>query len=151
VGNGDGVNKGRIYIQFDLSEIPTTAVVTEAELHLWYRYTTADRATTVNAYQVTGSWAENTITWDNQPPYSSTLLQGSASIAEAATSNFVNWDLRVALVKGWLDGSMANHGLVLIDADEDTLGAWKGFCSSDIGTAAERPKLVITYYNPADP
>jgi hypothetical protein len=147
VGNDSG-SMARTYIRFSLPDIPATAVVTDAELYLWYLISTTPTATTVNAYQVTAAWAENTITWEEQPTYD-TMVQGSAPIPASATSDFVIWELEVALVEGWIDGSIANHGLVLIDAAEETSGALKDFCSSDYGAVDSHPKLVITYYDPA--
>jgi hypothetical protein len=146
VGNEGGI-KARTYIRFNLTGIPATAVVTVAELHLWNYHSTSPVVRTIEAYQVTDSWAENTITWDEQPS-PGTVVQGSASLPASETNDFVIWELEVALVEGWLDGSIVNHGLVLIDVDEGTPGAGKSFRSSEYGTAAKRPKLVITYYEP---
>ena len=148
IGNVAG-NKARSYIQFSLPEdIPATAIITEAALYLWYGYTTSPVATTLNVYQVTELWAENNITWDGRPAHST--LRGSAALGSVATGDFVEVQLQVALVEGWIDGSIANRGLVLIDANEVTIGALKGFCSSDHGTDAQHPKLLITYYDPID-
>ena len=146
-GNESG-NKARTYIRFALPEIPATAVLIGAELHLWYQFSTSPVVRTIGAYQVTASWAENTITWDDKPSFD-TAVQGSASLPGTETNDFVFWELEPELVEGWIDGSIANHGLVLIDADEDTAGAGKDFRSSEHATANSRPKLVITYYDPA--
>lgn len=147
VGNEGGI-KARAYIRFALPEIPATAVLIGAEFHLWYQFSTSPAVRTIGAYQVTASWAENTITWDDQPDCD-TAVQDSTSLPDAETNDFVFWELEPELVEGWIDGSIANHGLVLIDADEDTAGAGKNFRSSEHATANSRPKLVITYYDPA--
>ena len=147
VGQDGGV-KSRSYIRFELPALPTTAVVTDAAIGLWYWYTTSPTVTTVNVHQVTEGWAENTITWDDQPAHSA-AVQGSTALPDAETNAFVIWELDVALVEGWISGSVANHGVVIIDADEDVAGALKGFASSEGAAPNMLPKLVISYYDPA--
>ncbi len=148
VGN-DGGLKSRTYIRFNmLPDIPVTAVMTNAELGLWYLYTTSPAVTTINAYKVTGAWAENTITWDEQPAHSPTV-HASTSLPDVEANDFVFWQLEAELVEGWIDGTVPNHGVVLIDADEDTMGSLKGFWSSEGGPPNMEPKLTITYYDPA--
>lgn len=147
VGNNGG-EKIRAYIRFELAGIPAAAVVTSADLLLWYGDSSDAVETTIEAYQVTAAWAENTITWDSQPGHG-TAARGSSVLPDVETSDFVAWELEPGLIEGWVDGSSANHGLMLIDADEDTPGAWKVFASSDHPTANMRPKLVITYYDPS--
>jgi len=144
----DGGQKSRSYIRFDLPGLPATAVVTDAGLGLWYWYTTSPVVTTINAYQVTEGWAENTVTWDDQPAHSP-AVQGSATLPAVETNALLFWELEVALVEGWLDGSIANHGVVLIDADEGTAGSLKGFASAEGAAPNMLPKLVMSYYDPA--
>ena len=55
----------------------------------------------------------------------------------------------LGLIEGWLDGSIANNGLVLIDADEGAPGALKPFVASDGLTPSRWPRLVVTHYDPA--
>lgn len=147
VGSDDG-EKVRTYIRFELAGIPATAVVTSAELLLWYGDTSAAVETTVNAYEVTVAWAENTITWDAQPGHG-LVARGSSVLPDLETSDFVTWELEPGLIESWVNGSLANNGLVLIDADEETPGAYKLFASSDHAVPAMRPKLVVNYYDPA--
>jgi hypothetical protein len=146
VGNNAG-DKIRTYIRFELAGIPATAVVTWVGLLLWYGDSSDAVVTSVDAYQVTEAWAENTVTWDGQPAYGAAI--GSTSLPDVETNDFVTWELEPGLVEGWIAGGTANNGLLLIDADEDTPGAVKAFASSDHPTENMRPKLVISYYDPA--
>jgi hypothetical protein len=41
-----------------------------------------------------------------------------------------------------------NRGVMLMDTNEATAEAWKGFYSSDWSNALQRPKLTITYWDP---
>lgn len=139
--------RSRCYLRFELPAIPSTAVVTEATLSLWYVASSSPAETTIDVYAVTSAWAENTVTWDDQPTHAP-VAQGSADIPDTGTSDFVEWDIELSLVEGWVDGSVSNHGVVLIDADEGTTGALKVFYSSETG-GPQRPKLEITFYDPA--
>ena len=97
----------------------------------------------IGAYQVNSEWQENTITWDNQPSSSSEAEAFSAF----STMGWRTWSID-DLVQGWIDGSIANHGILLKAADESTdKEAW--FSSSDYtDDATKHPKLVVSYYVP---
>ena len=147
VGNSAG-DKARTYIRFELSAIPATAVPTSVGVLLYYGDSSDAVETTIDAYQVTEAWAENTVTWGEQPAHGAAAI-GSASLPAVETNDFVAWALEPALVEWWMDGSVANNGLVLIDADEGTPGSIRLFASSDHPTVDMRPKLVVSYYDPA--
>jgi hypothetical protein len=138
----------RLFIEYDLSSIPSTAVITLARLDLYY-HSNAGGAIEgpVGAYRIIQSWDEGTITWNNQP---NTVAAATdiELIPAAATNNFRNWAI-TDLVQGWVEGSMANYGVMLADTDESSNELYKCFRSSDHGTAGERPRLIIQYYDPA--
>lgn len=137
----------RLWIEFDVSSIPSTSIVNDAKLGLHYS-SNAGTATEgpIGAYRITQSWDEATLTWDTQP---NSLLTPAATIPIPAftVANWKYWDID-ALAQGWVSGSIPNYGVLLRDTDESTEEKWKGFRSSDWGTAAERPKLTIQYYDP---
>jgi len=148
-GAGPG-NICRAYIQFDASMIPATAVVDSAYLELYYYSEIGPAAAgLVGVYQVTGVWDEASITWNNQP-VAGALPLTTATVPAAHTNTFLFWDMK-NLSQGWVDNSIANRGLMLRDTDETTSEGYKVFYSSDWGTANQRPKLTINYYDPAAP
>jgi hypothetical protein len=59
----------------------------------------------------------------------------------------VEWNIKY-LVQYWVNGIYPNRGVMLMDTNEATAEAWKGFYSSDWGNAAQRPYLEITYWDP---
>ena len=63
----------RGYFGFDLSSIPSSACISSAILKLRVYTTYSDVSTQdqMYVYQVTGSWSESSITWNNQPSLSS--------------------------------------------------------------------------------
>jgi hypothetical protein len=146
----DGDSAGqrfRTYIHFNLDSIPATAVVTVADLGLYY-YVSAPGAvaSTVGVYKVTSSWNESVVTWDNQPA-SSAAPEDTEDMSGAPTNTFLLWSI-TSLTQSWHDGSIPNYGIMLRDADENTYEGRKAFYSSDWSDSTQCPKLTITYYDP---
>lgn len=150
VGAAAADERYRSYLQFDLSIIPSTAVVTDADLGLYYCGTSGPAAAEIGVYNVTSSWDEDDITWFDQRPCAA-APEDTASVPGAVTYEFIYWAID-DLVQGWIDGSITNNGVLLKDTDEITVEAWKASYSSNYTIIPERcPKLVISYYDPADP
>jgi hypothetical protein len=149
--DGDGsTSQYRTYIQFGLSSIPSTAVIESATLGLYYYISPGlEFQAPVGVYRVTSIWNESTITWNNQPTSNPAVIN-TVLVPASWTNTFLSWDV-TSLVNGWRGRGSAsfNYGMVLMDTDESTYEGGKGFYSSDYTTASERPKLTITYYNPA--
>ncbi len=145
-GAGVGNDICRSYLQFDLSSIPTTAVVTDAELGLYYLNSVGAGVAPIGAYGVTSSWDEDTMDWLGQPNSAETP-EDINTVPDAVTLDWEYWNIG-DLVQGWVNGSIENHGVLLKDSNEAMEKAYKAFYSSDWGTADQRPKLVITYYEP---
>jgi hypothetical protein len=142
----------KAYIQFDLTALPSTAVITSAWLELYYDYTSAAVPASIGAYRVIGTWTESGlsgITWNNQPAIAASA-ENVVAVPAAATNTFQFWNIG-SLVQSWVDGSVANRGVALADTDTSTPEAHKGFSSSDNPTVAQHPKLEISYYDPAAP
>ena len=145
---GYNSTKYRAYLQFDLSPtpLPAGAVVTNAYLKLYQYNFIGSGSFSVGLYKVTGNWGENSITWNNQPT--------SSSGAEAfrtiytSTGTWRTWYID-DLVKGWLEGSISNYGMLLKPADESSNDKAAYFRSSDYTTDSTKcPKLEIDYYIP---
>ena len=136
----------RSYLQFDLSPIPPEAVILDANLGLYYDSSYELTSLPIDLYEVTESWEENTLTWDNQPA-SSNEAADIQIIPASQTNDFVYWYIG-HLVKGWHKGSITNDGIVLRDTDESSDDGGVDFFSSDWPTASQRPKLIIEFYVP---
>ena len=137
----------RAYIQFDLSTIPEGIVVTDADLRLYHHSSWGSDVFTVGLYKVTASWLENTVTWNNQPT-SSSNAEFLLSINAGSVNYWRYWDIDT-LVQGWLDGTITNYGMLLMDTDESSVNSAAFFYSSDYTTdTSKRPKLEIDYYIP---
>ena len=136
----------RGYIQFDLSSVPQTAVILDADLGLYYDWSWPAVSFSIGLHKVTENWGEDTITWDSQPA-SSSVAEEIISIPASGTNDFRYWDID-DLVEGWLEGTISNYGMVLRDTDESTVEGRKHFSSSDHWDVSKRPKLEIDYYLP---
>lgn len=146
IGNTVGPSIARAYLQFDLSALPTSAIIVSANLKLYQFITFGTEDFIIELHQVTVYWDEDTITWNNQSGYLPALEGTSPVVVDAIT--WLSWDIS-SLLQDWLDGSIDNHGIVLKDTDE-ALGDTYIWCRSSNYTAdpALRPKIEITYYVP---
>jgi len=146
VGYEPAGNILRAFVRFDLSNLPLTAVVIDADLGLYYYSSLPSASSSIGAHQVTETWLEDLITWNNQPS-SSSVAENTTSIPADGTFDFIYWNIS-DLAKGWQDGSISNYGILFQDTDESTIRARKYFYSSDHYDANQHPKLVIDYYIP---
>ena len=144
-------DRHRAYLQFELNPSPLSAgaIVTNANLKLYrYSYIGSLDSFTVGLYQVTSDWGEDSITWDNQPT-SSNVVKASCTVY-SISYGWRTWNIDDS-VKGWLDGSISNYGMVLKPLDEVSNYDQVAFRSSDLATnSIDRPKLEIDYYMPYD-
>jgi hypothetical protein len=143
----------RIYIRFDLTELPKKFLVAGATLRLWQYYAPSVNQT-YEAHRVLAKWNETTETWDNQPAWAAAVT--SVTVAPAKTEVAVEWDI-TSDVKAWRDGGVPNYGTMIKVAEEqrceECKDASSGFWSREYPVDSHeewRPKLVVTLEaNPA--
>lgn len=130
----------RAYLQFDLSCIPQYATITEAKLGLYEFGMYTNLGPYVSVHRVNGSWEEDNISWHYQPAFSEEAVDSQMACGD---EKFHFWDI-TNLVKGWVNGAIENHGVMLKHA------GWGGniyyFYSSEYTSPNPRPKLIIKYY-----
>ena len=136
----------RLYIQFNLSSVPANARIADADLLLYQYFTFGVSDFTIELQKINNNWDESTISWDLQPTRSSDPI--NTSNITAGITTWKSWDID-DLVQAWLDGGIANYGVVLKDIDETSGDTMAYFYTSDYTTdTTKRPKLVISYYIP---
>ena len=138
--------KWRSYLQFDLTVLPSNAVITGAKLGLFYLSQTGANALNLSLYKLQSSWQEDTINWNNQPMCSN-IAEATILLPDSPVNDFVYWQIK-DLVEDWHDGSIPNNGILLRDNNESTNNGYVKFCSSDYSIENQRPKLVVNYYVP---
>lgn len=146
---GGDVGTTRSLVKFDLSSIPQNSTITSAHLSLSYSYNTpnAGQAGANECYlsEVTSSWAENTVTWNNQPSIT-TNNQVYIASSTSSSQSYLNIDVS-ALVQDATNSPSTYYGWMLSLLTEQTYRSMK-FGSSDNSDAAIRPLLVINYLPP---
>ena len=148
-GSPPGTQVWRGLVQFDLSPIPTGAIVSSAILTL-YAGSSSSPPLIHGLHRITTSWLQSAVKWNNQPPFlaspsATTSVSGGqgprAFDVSADVQNFVNV---CAADHGWLirnqteTGPGTNNDDVNYVAKEDT----------HVSQLANRPKLTITYTPP---
>ncbi|MDY6878296.1 MAG: DNRLRE domain-containing protein [Chloroflexota bacterium] len=129
----------RSLVKFDEEEISRDRDIAEARLRvrLVSSWGYPDTSHTVRTYCITSTWAEDDVTWDNQPGYGESY--GSRSIVHGAWG-WYEFDV-TDLVRDWRDEVRENHGIMLRVQDETSIG-WRGFGTKE---SLYPPQLVIEY------
>jgi hypothetical protein len=124
-----GGNDMRVIVGFDV-EVPEGCQVTDARLRLYTSSAVGGR--TLLATRVSESWAENSVTWNNQPPTTG---------ASASTGSGYGW--REWNVTDQVQAGGAQHGWIVGDQTEEGPGEEQQFHSREEGS--NPPRLVLTF------
>lgn len=135
----------RSFLEFDINTIPNNVVIESAELKLFQFDTWGEENFTISLHQVIEVWDEQSITWNKQPAYL-IIPESTLSIAAGAIS-WLSWDI-TSLLQGWLNGSIANNGVVLKPDSENPNCVISCYSSNYTNNKTLHPKLVINYYIP---
>jgi|GEM_PF-5144633 hypothetical protein len=147
--SGNNVYTLRSVVQFDLSSIPSDAIVTDARLNL-YKYNTPSQtghSGDNGAYlrRILFDWAENSISFFTLPM---TTNQNEVYLSPSKTEdqNYTNIDVTQLVIDMVNDPAHA-FGFVLQLATEEKFRSLV-FGSSDNNNPSLRPKLVVNYHLP---
>lgn len=152
-------NNRRVYVRFDLTlcspTIPSSATVVDAQLDLFATQIAAV-CRTVDVFLMTATWAEGTITLNNQPVGTSTnnpptgqrsafTTIGASPCTTTTANSYASWSI-TGNVQSWVNASATNYGWMLRD-DTENGGTTRltRFAASEANNAARAPRLVITY------
>jgi Fungalysin metallopeptidase (M36)/Fungalysin/Thermolysin Propeptide Motif len=139
----------RSAIQFDLSSIPTNAVIDSAFLYLYFSqkfvqdnppFTGHFGNNILEIRQITEAWQSASITWNNQPATTATGMVVLPA-ATAQTQDYPKINVKALVTNQFLNG---NHGFMLKNQSETP---YKITCltASEETNATKRPKLLIYY------
>ncbi|MFD5905550.1 DNRLRE domain-containing protein [Streptomyces microflavus] len=125
------------YLRFTLPAAPAGQVLKGARLQ--FRTSsdpTAGSTDNHTVVPVTGTWTESAVTYNSRPALSASVL-GTITGATA-----VSTDYSVELTAPALGGALGSaYSLALTSSGTDSLRIW----SSEAGSAASRPQLVLTF------
>jgi len=124
------------YISFNLSGI--SGNVTSATLNLYGDLETAGAGYTVNVIPTTGSWSENTITWNTKPADGTTVL--ASTTVSGTTGQWYTLDL-TSYIQSQLAAGQTTLSLA-IEGAAFTTGGYADFNSRE--ASSNNPQLVVT-------
>lgn len=162
-----GNAKRSIFVMTGISSIPTNAIVSAASLTL-YRLNAASPARNYNIHKLLKLPSEANATWNNQTtgtPWTSGGAGGDGTDADltniiatgaiptgAGSTITVSSAGFLALVQGWIAGTIANCGILMkIDAEGTYSAGDFDIASGERSTEAQRPYLTVTYDIPTPP
>jgi len=143
----DGTNASRALLQFNLSAIPATNTVASAKLLLYLGSASTNSSTSLAVYQLTRAWTtgatwntyDGTNTWTSPGgDFSGTAAATTSGIA--ATGVWYSWS-PTALVQGWVNGSIANNGLLIKEPTESV----NNVLSFNRATGSNPPYLQVVH------
>lgn len=137
----------RIYIKFNLPSLPSGAQVDSAQAQL-YQYTQeCSGSYGVTAYEITSSWGEWDLTWNNQPSKGGSVGTASFGCSEGWKSIDIT-----GLVRDWY-GGQTNRGVTIWANNEYNSGGifWAKDCTAAQCPGQQHPRLKVTYSIPPTP
>jgi Tfp pilus assembly protein PilX len=145
----------RTLIRFDLSAIPSGAVVESATLELYLFSSSGSQTDVVEAFPLTQEWVEGTggtnagASWDLYDGVTPWVTPGGDRLPDAVaafTAGAVGWktmDL-ATVAQAWLDGTLPNYGLVLASPTSGGNDE-KHYYSREYADPSLRPRLTVVY------
>ena len=136
----------RSFVQFDLSSIPSNAIVYSASLNV-NRTAAVTGGAKWNTKLVTSSWLESKITASVQPTIS-TFSGDVVSTTPSTSSNLEKIDV-TSMVQRMVYGQTVNYGWS-IQVEKEVYSGTSGakFYTKEHATSSLRPKLIVNYYIP---
>jgi hypothetical protein len=149
--SGSG-GRERLLVKFDISSIPSSMYVVQAELYLYAWYRTQPYNLTLYAYRVRRHWNELEASWQQATTgdfwasagctdpvfdYDPTAV---ATTSISYTESWYAWDL-TEMARGWVSDPVSNEGVLIVG---EGLSNQYQFRTSEIPAADLRPYLVVT-------
>lgn len=166
VGSTEPVKKNRTYIRLNtLPALPSASIIADAELNLrqlkyqnnWKDYSGNVSSMNYAVREVTSAWSESTLTWNNQPSVSSTVIDyRSVTAADTAATEGQLYSFHItSLMQKWYEDAAANFGVAVYPVAEQTASAddhaFTCFYSSNNPYPENQtvPFFTIKYYSTA--
>ena len=142
---GDPSSRAVILLQFDLSSIPTNAVVDSATLTLTRSGGGGSSNLNVELLRRTTPWSEGGTTWSNVDPPGSPVI-GSAFLDGSGADRTISNPTFRSLVQEWVSSPANNFGFMI--SPSMVVGGYRQFSSLESGPP---PRLNVEFTVPASP
>jgi PEP-CTERM motif len=138
--NWEGATSSQGLIQFDLSSLPSNAVIQSATLSVFHEFNDGD-GDTISMFRNTAAWSESTATYDTKPSFDSTAVS-SLTINDSNSGVFRTFDL-TSVVQGWYSGAFVNDGLTVTQSPD--AAPWIYLDGQRATDPSEAPSLTIVF------
>jgi hypothetical protein len=151
-------SRQEILLRFDLSEIPRDAIITSAQMYLYFGERSAVDTITAAVYAVNRHWVEYEATWGQAAVGQAWSAGGAngvpgdrrgepAAITLLTGLGWASWDI-TALVQEWVSGALPNEGVLIRgEAGVHPYVRYSAY-SREYVDAGKRPYLSISYFIP---
>ena len=140
---GEFPDDRRSYVGFNLSSIPSNAIITSAAFKAYLYDASGLSSVYIQLRRVTSSWAYNTVTWNNKPSSSS-----YTGMYVDTTTGMRGWDVTSLVQDYWINrnfGTSPNFGLELRGPESGSYYL-RSFYSAN--AKSNKPYLVVSYELP---
>src|ERR671914_268182 len=153
---GAAIRKRRSILRFDpQGQVPQGSEILSASLRL--HLTKSGGPLRIDLHELSRGFS-SAVTWNRFDGVGAWAAPGGDFDPAVRASNpsvgpalgWYHWDL-TGLVEDWLSGAAQNNGILLKQANEDTLVTDVEFASSEYWDTSKRPYLEITYRPPPPP
>lgn len=143
----------RSFIAFDLSQIPSNAIISSATLKLYAwndpsgfgPHSTLSGSNEMVVERITSQWDEMSLTYNNMP----TVTSVGAIVTPPTTSDADDLTLNVQnLIQDIVSDPTNSYGIAL-RLQTESYYRKTNYCSSDHTNSAKHPELSVTYNFPA--
>jgi RHS repeat-associated protein len=150
----DGAKKARTLLKFDLSSIPRTAQVMDSSLLVHVPAVSNFNSIQTEVHRVTRSWT-SAATWnrhDGTSAWSSAGGEFDSTVLSKTwpdgngVPGYVKWTGLRGVVQNWVDGTNANHGVLLKQEGETTNNVVDITSTSGDPTGNYWPSLDVWYW-----
>jgi hypothetical protein len=105
-----------ILIMFDISSIPSNAIINSAKLYLFYFTWGSNNpiGRDLTLYSISNDWDESIVTWNNRPNFDPII--SSSAIAPSSPSVWMVWNV-TSDVEKFVKGEKTNFGWQIMDEE----------------------------------
>ncbi|MGC8828095.1 MAG: DNRLRE domain-containing protein, partial [Anaerolineae bacterium] len=151
-------SRQEMLLRFDLSGIPRDAVITSAQMHLYFGERSAVDTMNAWVYAVNRRWVESEATWgqasigENWSVGGANGVPGDRRGEPAAMTlltglGWVSWDI-TSLVQEWVSGALPNEGVLIRgEAGVHPYVRYSAY-SREYADAGKRPYISVSYFIP---